>query len=158
MFSKFKLFKTFLALMVLASISGWSLSTFASVRAPKGYREVYCGQRACQWKNEKTGDTLVYKKLPKNLDTRKGPINFSKKYLNNTRVGAKGLGFQVLGSQIIQTKKKGSNAQIYFKSQFRKDGSDIWLQEKVVVGKKPFLVQHYSGRSRSAVNVLDQVR
>lgn len=132
-------------------------SAFSAIKGPKGYREVYCGKKVCQWKNETTDETVVFKRLPKNLATQKGTISFSKKYLTNTRIGAKNLGYKILGSEIVKTTKKSSSRVVYFKSRFKKDGQDIWLNEKMILSKNPVLIQHYSPTGLKAQATLDQV-
>ncbi len=148
----------FLICFVLLAVSFSNLDlAFSAANGPKGYKQVYCGKKICQWKNENTDETVVYKKLPKNLATQKGTISFSKKYLTNTRIGAKNLGYKILGSEIVKTTKKSTSRVVYFRSRFKKDGQDIWLNEKMVLSKNPVLIQHYSPTGLRAQAVLDQV-
>lgn len=124
-----------------------------------GYKEVFCGVKICQWQKSETGETLVYKKMPPAIDLRKGTEGFSKKYMANTKVGAKTMGYQVVDSRITKKVNKPQHQVYYLKTQFKKSGESIWLTEKIQFGKRPMIVQHYSSRvSQNANRDLDSIR
>lgn len=154
----------FIFLLLFNFLEFGSGSQIAEIKGQTKYKIKFCTKHYCEWVSEKTKERITFYQEDIPVDSTESISKLLSDFQARTSLQLSELNYETISQETLASKsptrsKTSIEPKVYFfRTRYKKADQSIWLTEKIEIGKKIRLVQHFSERKVDAKMDLDFVK